>query len=130
MKKFISLIALLLVTSTALSAEIVSWAHPWLKPMSSKEPPPTRPEKVIRLRTTPGEYEPACFAVRSDKDAEVTVSLARAAGSNASQALLRSTEIMVVESLADSTQPNRLYEFSGTVKVRAGRTRYFWITVR
>ncbi|MBN2289478.1 MAG: hypothetical protein JXQ83_09115, partial [Candidatus Glassbacteria bacterium] len=127
MKKLITAL-LVLTLFSSVQAELAVWEHPYLKPMVRQEPAPASPRQALRLRTTPGEYEPAAFAVRPDRAAPVAVSLDWAEGPRALP--VSWCELHVVGSLSDSTQPNRLYEFNGPVELKAGETSFFWLTVR
>ena len=122
------IISLLASFTTAAKAELKVWPHPYLKPMKWEEPCPAMPGKKIDLRTTPGEYEPAAFAVRSDKPASVTVALSGLKGSDRLPASW--CELHKIVSLKQDTRPNRLFEFSGPVELEPERSRFFWITVR
>ncbi|RLB13131.1 MAG: hypothetical protein DRG82_16265, partial [Deltaproteobacteria bacterium] len=62
------------------------------------------------------------------KQAPVTVSLSGLEGADWLPA--QWCRLHKVESLNDSTQPNRLIEFSGPVDLQPGRTQFFWLTVR
>jgi len=122
------IIFLLASFTTAAKAELKVWPHPYLTPMKWEEPRPAKPGKKIDLRTTPGEYEPAAFAVRSDKPVSVTVALSGMKGSDWLPASW--CELHKIVSLKQDTRPNRLFEFSGPVELEPERTRFFWITVR
>ncbi|HUU29159.1 MAG TPA: glycoside hydrolase domain-containing protein [archaeon] len=127
MKKLI-FILLVVACAPVEKAGLVVWPHPYLKPIEREEACPAVPEKTISLRTTPGEYEPAAFAVRSDKPVSVTVSLE---GGKGQTGLHESwCELHRLVSLNDSTRPNRLFEFSGPLELSPGRTEFFWLTVR
>jgi len=127
MKK-LTLTLLILALAPCLRAELIVWEHPYLKPMVRQDPVPGELQKTITLRVTPGEYEPAAFAVRADRPASVSVTLDQPEGSRALPAAW--CELHRVGSLSDSTQPNRLYEFSGPVELKAEETAFFWLTVR
>ena len=116
-------ILLLFAASTA-RAGFETWVHPWLSPMEKSAMAPDDAVRTLELTVTPGEYEPAVFAVRGDRGMKLAVKLL--------QGTLPASwcELHVVESLADSTRPNRLYEFSLPVEVSPGKTKYFWLTVR
>jgi hypothetical protein len=89
---------------------------------------PSETSTSVDITVTPGEREPGVLAVRSDMDSEIQVRLIAGRGRNALEAAW--CELHVVESLSDSTEPNRLYAFSLPVQVVKGQTRYFWLTVR
>ena len=127
MKKILLALLLLCWISSA-SAAIEVWVHPWLKPISRELTPPSILDKTIKIRTTPGEYEPACFAVQSEKKATVSVTLA----DGASGLILPGAwcEVRRVEPMNESTQPKRLYEFSLPADLKPGQMQFFWITVR
>jgi len=119
---------LIIFLASTCRAEISVWPHSYLKPMVKEESPPQKTEIPIRLRVTPGENEPVAFAVHSNETTEVTVTLSKLE----SQDLLPPTwcELHKVVSLNESTQPNRLYDFSGSVRLTPGLTQFFWLTVR
>jgi hypothetical protein len=124
MKKiFLPLILLLSVQSTV-RADIKVWARSYLEPMSGKIEAPENPSGKIKLHVTPGEYEPASFAVRADRNVSFDVRL------HGGDLPLEWCELYTVESLADSTKPNRLYPLSGSVCADSAETRFFWLTIR
>jgi hypothetical protein len=123
MSRFVTLLLLLSAVSSATAALDV-WVHPWLAPMEKSATMPDDAGQTLSLTVTPGEREPAVFAVRADRETEVSVELIPGSLSASW------CELHVVESLADTTRPNRLYEFSLPMNVHSGRTRYFWLTVR
>ena len=127
MKKILLAFLLLCWISPA-SAKIEVWVHPWLKPISTGQEIPIMAERSVRIRTTPGEYEPACFAVRSEKKATISVTLV----DGATGTILPGAwcEVRRVEPMDESTQPKRLYEFSLPVELKPGRTQFFWIAVQ
>ncbi len=127
MKKLL-IVILLLSWACSANAKIEVWVHPWLKPISIEEAPPSMPETSIKIRTTPGEYEPACFAVCSEKKATASVSLADCTSGPVLPGAW--CEIHRVEPMADNTQPKRLYEFSLPVELKPDQTQFFWVTVR
>jgi hypothetical protein len=104
------------------------WVHPYLAPLDRQAVPPSAPEKILSLRAAPGEYEPAVFAVRSQRAATLSVRIEDSQGPNALPAGWCGLDR--VESLADTTPPNRLYPVSGPVEASPGVTRFFWLTVR
>jgi len=114
--------------ATALGADIVVWPHPYLKPMQWEATQPDDAGGTIKLQVTPGEYEPAVFAVRSDNNTAVTVALKTTDGVG----MLPESwcTISRVGSLNDDSHPDRLYEAGGEIDLEAKRTQYFWITVR
>ncbi|MBN2290251.1 MAG: hypothetical protein JXQ83_13035 [Candidatus Glassbacteria bacterium] len=122
------LVLFLFSGAAALQAEVAVWTQSYLKPLSREEPVPSRPEKKIRLRAAPGEYEPAVFALRSDEPVPATVSLCGLEGADWLPAAW--CELHRVEGLSDTTRPNRLCEFAGPVELAPGRTQFFWLTVR
>ena len=126
--KRLFLTLILLAGVSTLRAELAVWGHPYLKPMVRQDPAPAEPARILRLRVTPGEYEPAAFAVHSSNSVSASVSLVQSKGPEA----LPSDwcELHVVLSLSDSTQPNRLHQFTGPVALKVDETRFFWLTVR
>ena len=125
MKKLVLLLTPLVVLccSPAGSVDFELWVHPCLVPMSRGEEPPEMPVTVLEMKLAPGEYEPAAFAVRSEKPFEAGVRLIE--GSLPADWC----SLYSVESLADSTDPNRLYPLAAPVGIDSADTRFFWITV-
>ena len=97
--------------------------HPWLAPLDRSASAPQSPLTDLVIQTTPGEYEPAAFAVRGHKDISVTVACKEGS------LPLDWVELNRVESRTDSTPLNRLYPLDGEVKIDSAETSYFWLTV-
>ncbi|MBW7995488.1 MAG: hypothetical protein FVQ81_02730 [Candidatus Glassbacteria bacterium] len=127
MARFLTVLIFVAVASSA-NAAVDIWVHPWLAPMEKAAVRPSAVPEIIALAVTPGEYEPGAFAVRSDRNATLAVWLVPGRGPGGIPPDW--CELHVVESLADSTEPNRLYAFSLPVDVVKDQTRYFWLTVR
>ncbi|MEA2062173.1 MAG: hypothetical protein U9P14_00620 [Gemmatimonadota bacterium] len=127
MKKLLSILFLLVSTAT-LHAGVEVWARSYLEPMTRVEIPPPGAVRSISIRVTPGEYEPAAFAVRSDSRTTVSVALSGLEGLDWLPASW--CELHLVAGLTDSTALNRLYELGGPVELQPGKTQFFWLTVR
>ncbi len=120
---------LLLALSVGCSGESVTvWPHLYLAPMDRMVAPPATQADGISLRVTPGEYEPAAFAVRSARPAEANVSLAPSGDKQSLPA--EWCELHRVTSLSDSSMLNRLISLNGAVPLGADTTQFFWLTVR
>ncbi|MFH1071222.1 MAG: hypothetical protein V1794_16515, partial [Candidatus Glassbacteria bacterium] len=121
MKKL--LLACLIVFACARpQAALELWPHYWMVPFDRGQTRPDSAASEITIRVTPGEYEPAAFAVRSPADVQVTVSLADLPA-----------DWFTLEHAAgrtDSTALNRLLPVEGPVTVKAAETAFFWLTVR
>ena len=106
------------------SLDYCAWMHPYMLPLDRAEELPEAPLEDLTVRATPGEYEPVVLAVRASKDINVSVTY--------HQASLPGdwVELHYVESLADTTRPNRLYPLDETVSVDSARTEFFWLTIR
>ncbi|HUU29158.1 MAG TPA: glycoside hydrolase domain-containing protein [archaeon] len=124
----IFLTLLLISCAGAAQAKVEVWTRSCLEPLVREAAPPEILDKSISLRVTPGEYEPAVFAVRSDKPIAVTVSPSGLEGFDWLPAAW--CELHKVVGLSDSTRPNRLFEFSGLVELKPGSTEFFWLTIR
>jgi len=127
MKKLF-VILLVIAWATAARGEIAVWSHPCLQPMVKEAPAPGTPSVTMSFKVTPGEYEPAAFAVRSEKAAPLIVSLSGLEGLGWLPPDW--CELHKVASLDESTQPNRLHEFENPLNLQPGITQFFWITVR
>jgi len=127
MKKLL-LILLGVACATSSPKQFEVWTYPYLKPMLKAELSPAAVKKTIHLKVTPGEYEPAAFAVRPSQRVELSVSLA--GGRQGKPLPDQWCEIHLVKSLADSTEPNRVHQIDGPVELPPESTAYFWITVR
>ncbi|MFC1537538.1 glycoside hydrolase domain-containing protein [Gemmatimonadota bacterium] len=127
MKKKLLLILLLLVT-VPLQAEITVWPRSWLVPASHDEIAPRQKADKLLLQAAPGEYEPAVFAVRSDEATTVTVVLSGIV--EPGWLPPDWCDIRHVSAREDGKPAVWLYEIDDAVKLEAGRTEYFWITVR
>jgi hypothetical protein len=123
--------ALLLLLFVACSGtgehKLAVWSYPYLMPMKKEAPAPEVLEKTISMTVTPGEFEPAAFAVRASGQTTVGVTLEWDEGDYSLQPAW--CELSKVESLSDSTEPNRLRDFSGPQELSSGRTQFFWLTV-
>ncbi|MEA1997319.1 MAG: DUF4091 domain-containing protein [Gemmatimonadota bacterium] len=128
MKKIFFILLLSITLPSGGRAELLVGAHNYLKPMVKDAPAPAAPGETIFLRVTPGEYEPASFAARSDFPERVTVTLEPGGGPYALPAGW--CELHRVVSLEKSTPPNRLMDISGPVELEARITQFFWLTVR
>ena len=121
------LILITLFTAINLKAEISVWPHQWLKPLDSAEIMPENISDKVSFRTTPGEYEPAAFAIRADKRQKVTIRYIDPSSGD----ILRGDwlKIQRVEAMNDSLIPKRLYDFFEPVRLKKNRTQFFWLTV-
>jgi hypothetical protein len=98
-----------------------------MKPMNSAEKVPAEASAVLQFRTTPGEFEPACFAVRSTEAVDVGI---RYTDLPEGKPLPGGwVQIRRVEPTAETTMPKRLYEFFEPVELEENHTRFFWVTV-
>jgi len=103
------------------------WPHSYLVPLEREKSMADGSTDVLNLRTTPGEYEPAVFAVRTDTTTSITLSMK----GTGNQPLPEDwCKIQVVKARTDSTPLNRLFDFSGPVKLRPQVPKYFWVTVK
>lgn len=129
MKRLLLLSALLtLAAAVPASARLDAWGRQWMKPMDTAENPPSQAETALGLRAAPGEYEPACFAVRADRDTKVKVEF----NDVDRGAVLPGGWVRIrrVDPMADTLEPKRLHEFSGPVELKKDLTQFFWVTVR
>ena len=127
MKKFFLPLIFLLSLQAPAVAGVKVWARSYLEPMHRDAEAPDNLSGKIVLRVTPGEYEPASFAIRSDKQIQVNVDLSGLEGSDWLPASW--CELHRVGSLEKDTAPNRLYEIVPSVELEPGRTEFFWLTV-
>ncbi len=118
---------LLLCLAATLRAELALAPHPWLAPLEPQAPPALDAGDTLSLRLTPGEYEPAAFAARPDHPVTVTIEYQGGPGQSLPPSWV---ELQVVRGRTDSTALNRLFEIDGPLALPAGRTSYFWVTVR
>jgi len=125
MKKLILLLTQILALSCAPtgSVNLQVWVHPCLKPMDRSEKPPEMLSTALEVKVTPGEYEPAAFAVRAGKPVNAEVRFVEGS------LPIDWCKLYSVESLADTTNPNRLYLLSAPVEIDSADTRFFWLTV-
>ncbi|MFH1068979.1 MAG: glycoside hydrolase domain-containing protein [Candidatus Glassbacteria bacterium] len=127
MKKVIQL-ALILFSAAALRAEITVWTRSYLVPMNPAETSPEKALTTAHLRVTPGEFEPAAFAVRADGAAQITVEMSGIAAPGWLPADW--CELRQVKARTEAKPTIWLHEIEGPVSLEAGRTEFFWITVR
>jgi len=128
MKKFFAISFILLLQASLSFAEITAWGVDYLKSMSRTSGAPSTPDTVLDIRVAPGEYEPAAFAVRADEAGPL--SLSYQAGESIRALPGDWVELYEVRSLTSSSRPNRLYDIEGPVQLSAGRSEFFWVTVR
>ena len=131
MKKIIVLLVLSFICVSSLTAQNTTkvWPHPYLKPLAWEDTGEQVKDNVVSIRLTPGEYEPATFAVRNEsKSISVSVKLSNKSAGN----LLPESWVSIrkVVSRIESKPPDRLMEFSGKQTIDASRTQYFWVTVK
>lgn len=120
-----TLLCFIMLMNCAPSApgDFTAWMHPYLIPLDRATKVPELPATDLSVQAAPGEYEPVVVAVRGYKNLSVTVAYEEGS------LPLDWVELNRVESLADSTQPNRLYQLDGAVEVDSAETVFFWITV-
>ncbi|MBW7996325.1 MAG: hypothetical protein FVQ81_07125 [Candidatus Glassbacteria bacterium] len=125
---FAAVLALIVSCAPAAKPGLDIWPHSWLVPFERSAAAPAQVESSLEMRTTPGEYEPAVFALRSD--AAVGVEVTVRAGDGPQAIPSGWLEIHRVAAYADTTRPNRLHEFANPVQLDSAVTEFFWITVR
>ncbi|MGW8180297.1 MAG: COG1470 family protein, partial [bacterium] len=105
------------------------WTRSYLLPMERTELKGEGALDAVAMRVTPGEYEPAVFAVRAgvDQDVSVTMSL-----TGVGELPLPEDWVSLrrVTSLNEDSRPNRLIELKGSETLVPERTQFYWITVR
>jgi len=127
MKSTMLVFSLMVLLAVPADAKVDAWARHWMKPMDRLETSPADNSLMVRIRTTAGEYEPACFAVRSDRDEKVAVRYTNPADGK----LLPGdwVDIKAVAPMEDTLKPKRLYDFFEPVELKKDITRFFWLTV-
>ncbi|HUU27116.1 MAG TPA: hypothetical protein VM123_04820 [archaeon] len=106
---------------------LVVWEHPYMLRMHQGATAPKNVSKILGLSTTPGEYEPAAFAMRSDSSAWATVNFVP--DTTATALPEEWYQLHEVRSRFSFKKPNRLFEFSNPVQLEADQTRFFWLTI-
>lgn len=127
MKSTLLVLSVMVLLAVPADARVNAWARHWMKPMDRSETPSADLSLTVRIRTTAGEYEPACFAVRSDRNEEIVVSYADPVDGR----LLPGgwIDIKCVVPMEDTLKPKRLYDFFEPVVLEKDITRFFWLTL-
>ncbi len=98
----------------------------YLQPIERDDSLSVQGETVLALRTTPGEFEPGCFTVRSMKESSLEITITGAGDTALPSEWCR---LYRVTARADSAPLNRLLPLEGQVTVKSGVTGYFWLDV-
>jgi hypothetical protein len=105
------------------------WTRSYLLPMEKDEQKAEETSDSMTIRVTPGEYEPAVFAIRPRLGQQVsaTISVKGMGGTPLPEDWI---SIRRVVSLNESSRLNRLVETSDPELLKPDMTQFFWITVR
>ena len=105
------------------------WTRSYLLPLEQAELKAEETLGVVAMRVTPGEYEPAVFAVRpsAGQQVSVTISLKGTGDSPVPEGWI---SLKGVRGLEEDSRPNRLVELNSSETLSPDRTQFYWITLR
>lgn len=106
------------------------WTRSYLLPLEGDEVRAVEAMDTISMQVTPGEYEPALFALRSIvvEEIGVTISLQPKGGTPLPEEWVSLKKVTSLED--ERSRPNRLTDLSASDSLRPDETQFYWMTVR